>query len=49
MGLTEIDRLGDEIAEVAGHLNAAAHRLLTLPCWRFGRDVAAHRLTGSSR
>ena len=27
---SETDRLGDEIAEVAGHLNAATHRLLTL-------------------
>jgi hypothetical protein len=28
--LREIDQLGDEIAEVAGHLNAGAHRLLSL-------------------
>ena len=28
--LTELDRLGDEIAELSGHLDAAAARLLDL-------------------
>ena len=28
--LTELDRLGDEIAELSGHLDAASARLLNL-------------------